>query len=223
MKNKYKYILLIWIIFFSTESCIKEECKINGGEYMFIMPFTLTPAQKNYHIGDTIVISSNVSNPVYERVTKNYYTLEDFKFYLITSMYYMDTLINDYSDFNRFDLLIDSTFDMSIFTYSDGSSTLLGQYNYRNSQYSYEFKLIAKEKGRYLLTQGCDINYINGGQYFEGKCQNVEVNARFYMNGRADNNSDLLKEASNENFKLYLNHLDAQYLDYGGYCFKVID
>ena len=29
------------------------------------------------------------------------------------------------------------------------------------------------------------------------------------MPTRADNNSDLLKEASNENFKLYLNHLDA--------------
>ena len=221
---KYLIFLLIGfaLLILSCGNKDKNCDHISGSSYEFVMPFTLSPAQEVFHIGDTITISSFVKNPIYERITGNSYTLDDFKFYLVSYLYYMDTLINDYSDFNRFEVLLDSSYEQSIFTYSDGDNSILGQYTYKNNQYSYEFKLVAKEKGSYLFTQGTDIWSRGKDQYFEGKCKN-DVDARFYMNDRADNNSYLLGEASNPNFKLYLDHLEAQYLDYGGYCIKVVD
>jgi len=223
MKNR---IILLILGLFLLEACIKpdENCdRISGGSYELIMPFTLTPAQGIYHVGDTITISSTVNNPVYERKTGNSYILDDFKFFLKSYLYYMDTLINDYSNFNRFEVLLDSSCDQNIFTYSDGHNSILGQYTYQNNQYSYEFKLVAKEKGSYLFSQGSGIWSRGEDQYFEGKCTNTNVDARFYMNDRADNNSHLLNEALNPNFKLYTKNLGPQYLDFGGYCFKVVD
>ncbi len=216
-------ILLAFLLTFS--SCIKEKnCdRISGGRYEFVLPFSLSPAQETYHIGDTITISSTVNNPVYERETGKSYFLDDFKFYLVSYLYYMDTLINDYSDFNRFEVLLDSSYKQNIFTYSDGNNSILAQYNYKNNQYSYEFKLVAKEKGSYLFTTGSDISYDGKNQFFEGKCSNISNDAKSYMNGRSDNNSHLLDEALNHNFKLYTKRLDKQYLDFGGYCFKVVD
>ena len=220
-----KNIIIFLALLLALSSCIKKEnCdRISGGSYEFVMPFTLSPAQEIYHIGDTITISSTVNNPVYERKTGNSYYLDDFKFYLVSYLYYMDTLITDYSDFNRFKVFLDSTYEQNIFTYSDGHNSILGQYNYQNNQYSYEFKLVAKEKGSYLFTTGSDIDYYGKDQHFNGKCSNTDVDARFYMNDRSDNNSHLLDEALNSNFKLYTKHLDKQYLDFGGYCFKVVD
>ena len=208
-------------------SCIKKEnCdRISGGSYEFVMPFSLSPAKETYHIGDTITISSFVNNPVYERKTGNNYILNNFKFYLVSQLYYMDTLVNDYSDFNRFEVLFDSNYNQNVSFYSNNTSSILGQYNYQNNQYSYEFKLVAKEKGSYLLTQGSSIDYYGKDQHFNGKCSNTDVDARFYMNGRSDNNSHLLDEAFNKYYKGYLanNKLETQFLDFGGYCFKVVD
>ncbi len=223
MKN-----LIIFLTFLLTiSSCIKKDdpCNISGGKYEFVLPFSLSPAQETYHIGDTITISSTVNNPVYERKTGNSYYLDNFKFYLVSYLYYMDTLITDYSDFNRFKVFLDSTYEQNIFTYSDGHNSILGQYNYQNNQYSYEFKLVAKEKGSYLFTTGSDIDYFGKDQHFNGKCSNTDVDARFYMNGRSDNNSHLLNEASNKYYKGYLanNKFETHFLDFGGYCFKVVD
>jgi len=223
MKNR---IILLILGLFLFESCIKrdENCdRISSGSYEFIMPFTLTPAQETYHIGDTITISSTVNNPIYERKTGNSYMLDDFKFYLRSKIYYLDTLKNDYSNFYRFELLLDSTHEMSVYTYSTNSNSILGQYTYQNNQYTYEFKLVAKEKGSYLFSQGSGIWSRGEDQYFEGKCTNTDIDAKFYMNNRADNNSYLLDEALNPNFKLYTKNLGPQYLDFGGYCFKVIE
>lgn len=225
MKNK---IILLILGLFLFESCIKrdENCdRISSGSYEFIMPFTLTPAQETYHIGDTIIISSTVNNPIYERKTGNSYTLDDFKFYLVSQLFFMDTLIIDYSDFNRFEVLFDSSYNQSIFTYSDGHNSILGQYTYQSNQYTYEFKLVAKQKGSYLFSQGSGIWTRGEDQYFEGKCTNTDVDAKFYMNDRADNNSYLLDEATNTYYNGYLTNdkFGTHYLDLGGYCFKVIE
>jgi hypothetical protein len=222
-----RIVFTIILGLFFMESCIdkEENCDhITEDTYEFVMHFTISPAQEIYHIGDTITISSFVNNPIYERKTGNSYTLDNFKFYLVSYLYYMDTLIIDYSDFNRFEILLDSTYNQSIFTYSNDNSSILGQYNYHNNQYSYKFKLIAKEKGRYLFTQGSDMDFYGKDQYFEGKCKN-DVDARFYMNDRGDNNSHLLDEATNNHYSGYLakDKIGSQYLDFGGYCFQVVD
>lgn len=225
MKNIFSILI---IVLFLLEGCIgkNENCDhIPSDTYEFVMHFTLTPAKETYHIGDTITISSFVNNPIYERRTGNSYILDDFKFYLDSHIGYMDTSIVDYYDFNRFEVLLDSSYNQNISTYSDGSNSLLGQYTYQNNQYSYEFKLVAKEKGSYLFLQGTGIWLRGEDQHFDGKCSHTDVGARFYMNDRSDNNSHLLGEAQNDYYSGYLSpdKIDGHYLDYGGYCFKVVD
>ncbi|OIP02176.1 MAG: hypothetical protein AUJ98_02005 [Bacteroidetes bacterium CG2_30_33_31] len=224
MKVLKIFTLLILTAFLSINfSCIKKECKIAGGNYEFVLPFTLSPAQKTFHTGDTITISSTFTNPVFERKTGNSYNLVDFKFYLGTVIYYMDTSIIDFADIDRFSFIKENNVNISAQYYSDGNSTLDGQYTYQNNQYTYKFKLVAKEKGNYVLFQGSEIYYRGGKQLFEGKCKNVIDGAIINMNNRGDNNIELINESKNPYYAVYITKKESKYLDVGGYCFKVIE
>jgi len=224
MKKLIFLVLSIIILYtvLSVSSCVKDECNIVGGEYEFVLQFELSPADSVFHIGDTITITSKMSNPIYEKKTNTNYTLNDFKFYLVTSIYDMDTNIIDYEQFNYFDLLIDSNYWYNISYYSSGESHLQLQYEYNDNNYNIIFKLIPKKTGNFYLNQYSDINYVGGKQYFDGKCDNVDNGAIVYMNERKDNNFHVMSEAKNEYYKEWSKHKE-KYLDNGGYCFKVID
>lgn len=214
---------ILLLIAYSSCNKLNNNCNFVGN-YEFVMPFTLSPAKEVYHIGDTITISSFVDNPIYDRKTDKEYYLKNFKFHLVSYLYYLDTNLNGYSDFNRFSLLVDSSFTLEVFNYSDGHNSILGQYNYKDNRYNFEFKLIAKEKGGYFFTQGSHINYYDADTHFEGKCNNKDNDAVFYMNDRMLNNAFLLLEAEDESYiNVYNNKLDEKYLDLGGYCFKVVE
>jgi len=135
----------------------------------------------------------------------------------------MDTSIIDYSNIHFFDLIVDSNHSYSIYNFSNGKSWINGQYNYSNNTYSLVFKLIPKKTGLFFFKQGSDINLQDSDQDFEGKCRNKSSDAKIYMNNRGDNNSHLINECKNEHYKLFLKNKETQYLDFGGYCFRVID
>ena len=211
------------VISFIGNSCIKKECQINGSSYEFVLPFTLSPAQEIYHIGDTITISSEVKNPVFERKTGNYYTLDDFKFYLVNDIYKMDTSASGYFSMEYFDLIIDKVSYYNLYKFSDGSNHLQLQYYYLNNKYILNYKLVLKKHGLYLFKLWSDINYRNGDQWFEGKCDNIENHAVVFMNGRSDNNINLIDDAYNADYHIFKSNRELVYLDAGGYCFKVIE
>jgi len=223
IRNIY-FVLLLFIVITSCER-FKEDCDFVNGYYEFILPFELSPAQETYHIGDTITISSTVSNPVFERKTGNYYTLDDFKFFLITDIYFMDTVAVDYFNADFFEVYVDTADYYRITRYSNGMSDISGQYLFKQNTYSLNFKLIPKKKGHFLLIQGSNISIFGKNQQFEGKCKHLFDDAKVYMNNRSDNNSHLLNEADNDYYKEYLvgDRLNTQYKDFGGYCFKIID
>ena len=212
------------IFIFTFSSCIKtdEDCNIPGGVYEFVLPFTLSPAQEIYHIGDTITISSFVNNPIFERKTGNYYTLENFKFYMKNSIWYMDT-IDNYKNYYFFELIIDSSYYSNIFQFSNGTSHLQFQYDYISNNYSITYKIIPHKKGHFLMTLWSDINYMNANQYFDGKCDKIDDHAVIYLNDRQDNNIDIIDVAKNQNYNYFKINKESNYLDAGGYCFKVID
>ncbi len=220
MKN-----LIIFLTFLLTiSSCIKKDdpCNISGGKYEFVLPFSLSPAQETYHIGDTITISSMVTNPVYERKTGNSYYLDDFKFYMINQIWFMDT-IDNYKNYDFFKLIIDSSYYSNIFHFSNGTSDLQFQYNYISNYYTISFKIIPQKKGRFLMTLWSDIEYMAGDQEFDGKCKNIKDHAVIYLNNRQDNNINLIDEAENQNYQSVYINKESNYLDAGGYCFKVIE
>jgi hypothetical protein len=223
-----EFIMKTSIIIFSLlalSSCIKhndDQCNLPENRYEFVLQYTLSPAQEYYHIGDTITISSIVKNPVYERNTNSNYILNNFKFYMKNSIWFMDT-INNYKNYHFFKLIIDTSYYYNIFEFSNGTSHLQFQYNYSSNNYSITYKLIPQKKGHFLSTFWSDINYVDGDQYFAGKCQKVDDHAVCYLNNRLDNNIDLIDEAKNQNYKYYKLNKEQNYLDAGGFCFKVID
>ena len=223
MKNILKLSLLFMVFAISTLSSCDKDCdRPDVGIYEFVLPFELSPAQDVFHIGDTITISCFLENPIYERKTKNEYQLDDFKFYLTTSIYDMDTSIIDFKYFEHFELLIDNNYWHNIFRFSNGESDLLSQFIFKDNEYSINYKLIPKKKGHFLLFQGSDINYRGGKQAFALQCRNTEIDAKVYMNKRGDNNFQLINEAKNSYYKDWSPHKE-RYLDTGGYCFKVVD
>jgi len=218
-----KSILILGIILIFN-SCIKKDdpCNISGGRYEFVLPFSLYPAQETYHIGDTITISSMVTNPVYERKTGNSYYLDDFKFYMKNQIWFMDT-IDNYKNYDFFKLIIDSSYYSNIFHFSNGISHLQFQYNYISNYYTIAFKIIPQKKGHFLMTLWSDIEYMAGNQEFDGKCKNIKDHAVIYLNNRQDNNINLIDEAKNQNYQSVYINKESNYLDAGGYCFKVIE
>lgn len=225
--NRYLIFGFIFfaILIFTFSSCVKKDpaCNISGGKYEFVLPFRLSPAQETFHIGDTITISSMMSDKIYDRITNNYYSLKDFKFYLTTTIFYMDTSKIDYYNFNMFDLVIDSIYWYNIFLFSDGNSHLQTDFLYLNNEYKIEYKIIPKVSGHFLLGQWSQLNLINENQEFAWKCKNIEDDAKVYMNGWNDNNITLIYDAENSYYEEFIKHKNEKYLDLGGYCFKVID
>ena len=135
----------------------------------------------------------------------------------------MDTSIIDYSNIHFFDLIVDSNFSYNTYNFSNGGSWINGQYNYSNNTYSLVFKLIPKKTGLFFISQGSDIYLQNSDQYFEGKCDNTGIDAKIYTNNRSDNNIHLVNQCTNDYYQGYIEKKETHYLDFGGYCFRVID
>jgi len=221
MKNR---IILLIFGLFVFGSCIKRDNQCNfGGDYEFILPFNLKPVQEVFHLGDTITISSNFNNPIYDRTTNEYYNLNDFEFYMSSSFFYMDTSIIDYKNLDYFDLIIDSSFWHTVFKYNNGTSDLGFQYHFKNNSYDFKIKLIPKKTGNFFIIFTSNVWLQDPKQNFQRKCPNKTSTAYIYTNNRQDNNAHLLKESLNDYYQIFYNKKETQYLDLGGYCFKVVD
>jgi len=219
-----KITILLVFILFAFESCIKSDDQCNfGGSYEFILPFNLKPVQEVFHLGDTITISSNFNNPIYDRTTNDSYNLNNFKFYMSSSIFYMDTSIIDYKNMDYFDLIIDSNYWHTVFKYNDGTSDLGFQYNFNNNSYDFKIKLIPRKTGNFFIFFSSSIWLQGPKQDFQKKCPNKTSRAVVYTNGRQDNNAHLLLESLNDYYQIFYSKKETQYLDLGGYCFKVIE
>jgi hypothetical protein len=213
-----KYLIIIPIICLFLQACISEKCRIPN--HQFEIPATLSPAKDTFNIGDTITISSIFSNPVYDKNTNEYYTLENFKFYPETRIRKIDT-IREINNLSEFDFIINPKYNYYLFNYSSGNSALIGHYNYGNNTYSLEYQIIPKVRGLYRLTHSSSIFGLGEEQNFEGKCQNVFSNVDVNLNEGADNNVDFLLESPDSIQKIVWEKQDAQFHRFGSYCFYV--
>lgn len=214
-----KYITL-FILITTIYSCTNKECQIAGGNYEFIIPVTLTPAKDTFNIGDTITIRSQFSNMVYERITEKNYFLDNIRFYPNSSVIRIDT-INQIDDFSEFNVIIDSSFELFFFNYSDGGRNLTGEYNYEDDEYLLEYKIIPREKGLFLFNQASLVESLGESQDFTDKCRNVDLNVAMALNDNSNNNVDFLLNSPSEAYIRIWNKKDSKFFDAGGYCFYV--
>ncbi len=216
-----KYSILVFFILgiFSCSSCRDKECDFPAA-YEFVIPATLYPAQDTFNIGDTITVTSNFSDMVYDQKTKKKYHLVDFRFYPVTTIYKLDTSIISYN-LTDFDIVVDTAYKYNYLNLSDGNKQVVGQYRYSTTRYSLEYKIIPKRKGLFFHRFGVDVG-IDQFQDFEGKCRNKGSSATVKLNEGEDNNVDFLLESGNEDYpRLYWDKKEERFYKHGGYCFYI--
>jgi hypothetical protein len=216
---KYFIPLLLLSILFS--SCVKKKCRIDGGFYNFEIPVTLSPAKDTFNIGDTITIISTFTDEVYERKTDRTYILDNFKFFPETSVQKIDT-IGKIDDFSQFDVIVSQNYNYKFFNYSDGSTTLVGKYNYKNNTYELEYKIITKKKGLYLFKHASTLFPSGENQDFDGKCSRLRSEGFVNINNGSDNNIHMLSDSPDPHFNDWILQKPQQrFHDGGGYAFYV--
>jgi hypothetical protein len=218
-KGYFVFILIVALL----NSCIKEECQIAGGQYVFEIPASLSPAKDTYRVGDTISISSRFENMVYEFKTDKHYLLDQIKFYPGTEVVKIDSLKGESGIGKYFEIIIDNNINYSFKEFSAGVQLLTGEYNYLNGMYELEFKLIAKSAGLYYLEQGVALAFFSE-QDFNGKCPNLGMDGYVKMNEGLDNNIMLLKDSPDPHYNTWI--LDKpvdRFHQFGGYCFYVVE
>jgi len=203
--------------FFS--SCIKKECKIAGG-YEFEGIVNLAPAIDSFKIGDTIKIISEFSNMIFERHTDRSFLLENLNFYPRTEIQRIDTLSNNAEGLPDFDVIIPEKFNYDL---GSNGTSIYGEYNYENNQYSLQYNLIPNKKGIYWFKHISDVAFLGRNQDFPDKCDNLSFVMSMKMNEGFDNNVDLLLSSPGDFFTRIWENPQTKFHDYGGYCFYVVD
>ena len=223
MKILFPFSIIIVLTFFCS-SCIKKECRLAGFPE-FELPITLSPALDTFKIGDTMSISSVFEDVVYERASGQWYRLENIKFFPQTIIRKLDTISEIHRLSDYVDVLIEPIYDYSLFNYSSGNQTLVGEYLYANNTYSLAYKIIPKKKGLFYLTHGSDIWVLGEGQEFEGQCCKINtIDAYCKMNGGGDNNVDFLLQSPDTSYAVYIYpRRETKFHNFGGYAFYVTE
>lgn len=217
---KYSILLFLFVGILSCGSCGDKECDFPGA-YEFVIPTTLSPVKDTFHIGDTITVTSFLSDMVFDQKTKKNYHLVDFKFYPNTSIYKLDTSIIS-NDMAGFDVIVNSKYDYKIRSFSDGSKGLFGQFNYIDNYYHLEYKIIPKKKGLFLHIYNAGVVALDQFQEFDKKCKNKGSSAIVKLNEGAENNVDFLLGSGNQDYiRIYWEKRDERFYKHGGYCFYV--
>ena len=153
-----------------------------------------------------------------------YHLLEDFLFYPAMALLRIDTFLAKNSSLMDFEILIDSTFNYRLWSYSDGATELVGQYSFEGGQYFLQYKLIPKQVGLFLISQAAAVYPQGEDQAFPEKCKLKGSSARVTLNGGADNNIEFLRSSPDPHYNEWiLLEPEARFHKFGGYCFYVVE
>ncbi len=219
MKN-FNFLFLVFLLF--TPSCGKKDCQF-GGAYQFEIPITLSPVKEIYKIGDTISISSQFSDQVYEAQTDQFYSLTDFKFYPEISIGEISDSIINRGALNDFEVIVDTLkYDFTKFFFSSGGISYDSEYLYEEGAYSLAYRIIPKVAGLYVFGQDSNTDYLDEHQGFSGKCSNKVVNVRTILNNRTSNNMHLAKDSPihHYNTRIFQNP-EERFFSFGLFIFYV--
>lgn len=217
-----KYTIFILCIILLLSSCIRRKCRIPGG-YDFEIPVTLSPAQETYRIGDTISISSVFSDEVYERVTNQFYVLEDIAFSPGIGIAEISGITDTISV--HFDVLIAPKFNFLGPVYLEGPLEYSGQYHYENREYSLTYQIIPKQTGLFIFSHSAALGELGSDQDFDGKCRGESIaTTRTTLNGGADNNIHLLSESPDPHYNDWiLQKPNERFHGSGSFAFRVVE
>ena len=218
-----KYLILITLAVLGIPySCRNlEDCpdSLNISAY-------LEPNKLEYKVGDTIKIMSKFGKWVdgfnSEGKLIGQFNTEGLDWFPITLISRTDivedrpTTLKEY-----FDFIEDPKYDYHLYSASDNSSGLDGEYNYFQDTFELQIKLVAKVEGTFVLLQKSG-NTFFGEQDFPGKCPGRGLDGWVNMNDGSKNNIYLLHESPDSTWNYWTFVDSIEYFQYnGGFCFKV--
>lgn len=221
MKFNINYLIILSLGYIISTGCTKEECRVRGGNYEFVLPLTLSPQKDTFSIGDTITINSNFPNLIHERITIMDHVLDNFLFFPQSRMRRIDT-IGAIDNFSEFEVIVSDDFYNEFSIFSSGAKALRLEYNYIDQEYVLNFKLIPKKKGLFYFTFSSLVDQLGSDQDFAGKCPKVEIGAVLNLNDGNDNNISFMNDSPDPHYNDWiLLKPDDRFHKFGGYCFYV--
>lgn len=161
---------------------------------------------------------------VYELSTERKYEMKDIQWSPGLGIFRIDddssaviSLVTPY-----FDFIENEAYKIATNSYSDGSTTIEGEYNLAIDTFSLSITIVPKEVGIFFLGYGSGL--VNSRQDFPGRCRSNGFSTVTRLNGEADNNIHLLKESPNPHYnEWFLGRPQERFHDRGGFCFRVIE
>ena len=219
MKANFLFFLGIsWI--FIAATC-DEGCEDNpSGVYEFVIAATVSPNTPTISVGDTLTITSRLSQDLYDRITENTYFFETFPHSASTQLAKVDENPANQDVLDNFEFIVDPAYDYGIKTGVEGNTILDGRYLTVGDNYEITFQLVAQTPGLYVLNQG--VNLEVPAATFPGWCPKATSYAVMDINGDSDNNIELLMDSPDPVFnERVFARPDQQFHDQGGFAFKV--
>lgn len=211
-------ISIIAIFLLNSSTCTKNDnC---GHSHKFSIPFSLSPANDSFLIGDTIWIAAEFSDELLDSNDNKKYKLEDIDFFTDFAFSKIDVspFIDADDKFQTIQLLGQLEFvPLSI---TPSTSILAVDYLYEKNTYKVKFGFIPREVG--LFTIGIASSHTLG---FEGKidippCKNEPVEFTYVMNNITDNNFEFITLSPDS---LVLTLTKDIFDNHGYYCFFVTE
>ena len=222
------FLLMLGVALLTTSCEKKDRCPD-----LFELPVQLSPAKKEYRVGDTISIVSKFHKEVkafnYEGEHVNTIDMEGVAWLPVVDFNRLDTLTDTgkiaSSDFRTLcQFLKDTCCTLNIFNYSNGGSSLSGEYQLARDSFFLQYRLILKKTGNYIITHYSDNYAGNSPRDYPGKCPGQPgFNVNFRLNAGEDNNVDLLATSPEPFWNTYINsNQDDRFHKRGRFCFKVL-
>jgi hypothetical protein len=188
-----RFLILIFLLAILATGCTKD---CTPGNYLFVLPHTVSPAQTVYKVGDTISVSADFSHFVLDIARNEPFLLEDFSFEL---SFYLSDLQDSVPErgllaFSTCEILLEE--NTNLFLDNIGP---LGEYTYRDGRYRLGFKFRPLKPGFYALVQqsymGSEANSTIQKE-FPGICKprsRPNIASFVEVNNGAENNYHLLQ------------------------------
>ena len=180
MNNKIIKKTLAISIILLLQACIFSKDKCDYIPYLFEVTVEISPIVDTVFVGDTLWLSAQFSDLVYEKNTAEFYKLENFDFHTHFGLARIDT--EAWQDANtKFAFLLEKG-ELNYIPLTSNLSKIIIGYEYENNEYSFRIGTIPLEKGTYYMSYSsswvdfednpslnfvpnCDREYVEGINY----------------------------------------------------------
>ena len=221
---KYLQFLFILISYTSFQCCIKPA---NKCPRYFEIPVEYSPLVEEYKIGDTLTLKSIFHKEVYERQTDKRYNLEGINWDFTLNIAQVDIDSTDRVEENAktseyIDFLAEDQekYNLRYYNYSDGGSSLEGEYIHEKDSFKIELGLVLKKTGIFLVAGGPPI--YQSKQDFPGKCKLTSFDVDVDANEGKNNNVHLLKESLHPHYNDWILKKPEERFR-GSYSYRVVE